>query len=731
VTLFDRLLGRNNGNGHGRARLALSAKREELLRAKSGVTLTGDVGWSPVSPLFTLGGDVEVPDANNLIALNRKCSIISSAVAEIATGLAQAPLQLGVATEEDFDVVENDPRLELFYAVPGLPYGQLLALWATRLSLTGAAFSLRGKYAELGLDAELTPLPTHLVRQHSKGPTITGYEIVRREGEPVKVAPEEMLKLAYTDPASFCGWSSPLAAALTEWAIDQQRAKLTHEILKNRDIPGGFLGFTKDSPVTNLSKPQRQQLTEAMDDQCGAEAGRRGRLLFLPGGLQYTRGQEVSDIDLSFIASMSETRICAVLGVPPILLGLRAGLERSTFANYGEARSSFYREKLVPLWKFVADSLTQQLLEPDDGLEYRFDLRGIPELQEDVDARATRAALLFEKGIAKLDEARDMVGLAPVGGEDGEAFKAPPPSPFAAPAPGDQRPGDTDIPDGEKRLQGKSAARRQGEPSELEKVLLAEFREQQADILRAVGDGEPPPLSPPAAWQKRLADAARPVIFDAALDKARLTLRQVKGKTGRCDVHGKAALGSVEGSLEMIRPEVLALLEEQLQDFCSKVNKTTMKRLAEQVNVVTEAARVSNTLPDLAKAVKSVFEAFPEYRAWRIAVTEMNRASNASHVWASAATGEVKGYEVSVRADACPICQYLTADGKTTGIPVQGYVPVGTAVKEAGLVGGRVPPFHVNCLCALIPIFNDDPVPQFPDPPAGAMHEPRPAVWGD
>ena len=45
----------------------------------------------------------------------------------------------------------------------------------------------------------------------------------------------------------------------------------------------------------------------------------------------------------------TESRICSVLGVPPILISANVGLQRSTFSNYREARFSFHSETLEPL----------------------------------------------------------------------------------------------------------------------------------------------------------------------------------------------------------------------------------------------------------------------------------------------------------------------------------------------------------------------------------------------
>lgn len=101
---------------------------------------------------------------------------------------------------------------------------------------------------------------------------------------------------------------------------------------------------------------------------------------------------DFDELAFTDLRDISELALCQAFGVPPILAGVRYGLERSTFANYGEARRSFYEDSISPLWARFDDVLTLGLLPEFDAspnVALQFDTSDIPALQEDRNTRAT------------------------------------------------------------------------------------------------------------------------------------------------------------------------------------------------------------------------------------------------------------------------------------------------------------------------------------------------------
>ena len=69
-------------------------------------------------------------------------------------------------------------------------------------------------------------------------------------------------------------------------------------------------------------------------------------------------------------SSSRESRICAAMQVPPILVGAKVGLDRSTFTNYQEARKQLWEEAIFSLQgvgQYAADSANTLDLPPVMG----------------------------------------------------------------------------------------------------------------------------------------------------------------------------------------------------------------------------------------------------------------------------------------------------------------------------------------------------------------------------
>ena len=108
----------------------------------------------------------------------------------------------------------------------------------------------------------------------------------------------------------------------------------------------------------------------------------------------------------------------AVLGVPAIVAGLGAGLDRSTFTNFSEAREAAYESQIIPSQGVFGEDLRHQLLpnfEPDpEAFEVGFALSRVRVLQEDRMKQAGRLNTMVAGGWATVGEARREWGGLPV-----------------------------------------------------------------------------------------------------------------------------------------------------------------------------------------------------------------------------------------------------------------------------------------------------------------------------
>jgi phage portal protein BeeE len=129
-------------------------------------------------------------------------------------------------------------------------------------------------------------------------------------------------------------------------------------------------------------------------------------------------GLNPSELDLSKLRMIPESRVAAVTGIPAAMLQFMVGLENGTsYASYKEARQQGYESVVIPIQRTIARQLTKQLLPEFDrtkGAVYAFDITQVRVLQEDRDSLYKRAVLaLSQGGLSRNEFARSLGKEAP------------------------------------------------------------------------------------------------------------------------------------------------------------------------------------------------------------------------------------------------------------------------------------------------------------------------------
>jgi HK97 family phage portal protein len=688
----------------------------EYFDAKRQVTLTSQTGWAPIianTQLFT-GYDTKA-----LSDIYSKSDLVFACIREKATSFSEAPIEVGRYTDDGFEPVEGHEALRLFYDNPYYSYVQLMELIIARLDLTGAAFVMLDKFKNrLGVGG-IVPVPTHIVRMVTEGPEIKKY-VIRTGDREVEAEPDEICPICYLDPSTYRGYTSPLAAAIREYQIDCERQNITQETLKNKDIPGLIL-----SSAERLNSDQREMLKASLAASVGRASGDRARSIVLPNGISVEDTAANHDINFEHINGLSESRIAMVFGVPLILVGAKTGIDAATYSNYGTARKSFYRETMQPLWAFVADTLTRYLL-PDVDLDFRFRTEDIGEMKEEANDIADRAALLFEKGVATLNESRQMVGLPPVEGGDETKQPAPVVAPIA-PSNSSEEEGEMEgkaarlDPDGWPMpvpVGGEGPNGKLPQEDELAKVIAEEFASQKRAYIDniktgATVDGEALVNSMGARMGAIMLSAAEKRAYDRLVEIAK-----------------KAGLGEqenfVQSRFDLVRPGLERQIRNQSIKISSEAWGTTKKQTDKRIAAMRQAlvdAGVSgpNTVKALSEAVARSFGIAEGSRSQTIAATEMSRAVHAAQVYSDAASGIIAGYIPEVSDDACELCQQYDEEGNPTGSALFGFTSMEDALSQvnsgayAKTDGTNttisLPPYHPNCRCAVTEIFTDETIP--------------------
>lgn len=206
---------------------------------------------------------------------------------------------------------------------------------------------------------------------------------------------------------------APMRAVLAEVFTDEEAANYTATVLRRMGVPG--LVVSPKTAEGGQVPPGDVEATKAYFDS-EFTGDKRGGTLVMGDPIDITTvGFSPKDMDVRALRRVPEERITAILGVPAIVVGLGAGLDRSTFANYAEAREAAYESRIIPDQRILAAEIRFQLLPDFEPLpqKYRcgFDLSKVRVLQEDEDKLHERAREDFKAGLVTRAGALRMIGL--------------------------------------------------------------------------------------------------------------------------------------------------------------------------------------------------------------------------------------------------------------------------------------------------------------------------------
>ena len=212
------------------------------------------------------------------------------------------------------------------------------------------------------------------------------------------------------DPTNLRKGRSPLQSLVREVFTDDEAANMTASLLKNLGVPGLVI-----SPDKDTVSPQDADAVKAYV-KSRTTGDRRGEPIILGAATKVeTFGFNPQQMDLRQLRKIPEERISAVLGVPAIVAGLGAGLDRSTYSNMAEARDMAYESGIIPLQRLVASQTKHSLLSEytDDLTNYRvaYDLSEIRVLREDEDKLSARIIAQVTGGICKVRDAQRILSL--------------------------------------------------------------------------------------------------------------------------------------------------------------------------------------------------------------------------------------------------------------------------------------------------------------------------------
>lgn len=210
----------------------------------------------------------------------------------------------------------------------------------------------------------------------------------------------------------------PLKSAAQQILTDNRIAQYSKGVAES---PNPRMAVNPTDPNMPITQEQADYLQKQLSESLsGRNAGRAIVTSFPASITPFSFSPDQMAIDV--LNKLPETRIPAVFGIPPIVLHLLAGLERSTFSNMSEAREAATEEFLVPMWTQIAECFGDALGDDFDferkRLEMRFNLTDVRALNEDVNELHKRVRDDFGSNLISRATALQKIGEEPQAGDE-------------------------------------------------------------------------------------------------------------------------------------------------------------------------------------------------------------------------------------------------------------------------------------------------------------------------
>lgn len=658
-------------------------------------------------------------------------AIVYSCVREIARSAPSARLQVKKRLAQGQTEIWEDHPLQavLDYPNPQQSAFDFIELLNTYLNLDGNVFIVREMAGKRTTKLWL-PRPDRMTPVVARGAAVweakglLGFVYTSESGEKVGFLPDEVFHIKFPNPYDPTGGLGrgipPLMSAAAEADIDNTATQFTRSIFKNGLVPSGLLkskNILSDTEVARIRARLRSQYG-------GVE--KAGETMILDADAEYQKmGLDMTEVAFPDLRAISETRICSTFKVPPILVGIKAGLDASTYSNYTQARRSMWEDNIVPTNLKLAEKLTSGLkdeLGPSGLLQFNFD--AVVALQEDRSLRFARSNQGVMGGWLTVNEARREVGISPVIG--GDVFLRPLMSSSVDDGPGDAstKPGKAlrvinseetaksgkkllteGVVDGEEvnekryrefdriahahELAFLKAARGRFEIEKQE--IEARIRAEKALIKKNAWD---------EVWKSVQAYLVR-IMDDWAAEFEPLIMALTKDQT--------AAWAAVLGiSWDITNPEVENFIRQYAYKFAEGISNSTSGTLRE---LFARANDEGWAMPRVIDEVQGVYSGWDFLRSEMIARSETIRASNAGAEEAYRQGGVVETeWWATLDERTCDFCGAMHQQKHATGSVwySQGSsMTVGerTLVMDYGDV--VYPPLHPDCRCTVLPVIEE------------------------
>jgi HK97 family phage portal protein len=688
-----------------------------------------------------------------------KNAIVHACIREISRSAPSARLQVRRRLPNAQTEVWEGHPLQKLLDRPNQHQGQkaFIELYYTYLNIDGNAFIIRVREGRKTKELWL-PRPDRM-RPVIKDRDLVGYVYVTETGERIPWLADEVIHIKEPNPSDpFEGLGrglAPLSAAAVETDVDNRATAFMKKFFDNAAVPFGLL---KSKNI--LSDPEVHRIRARIKEQYSGEQNWH-EIMILDADAEYQRmGLNLEEMAFTDLRAISETRICAVFKVPPILVGIKAGLDASTYSNYTQARRAMWEDKIIPDNGKLSDELSTDFADElgQDGL-ITHDYSNVVALQEDRNNRFSRANQGVNGGWITVNEGRREVGLAPVRG--GDVFLRPLMSQATTPE-GGKGLARVEVP----LLPELKGILRKGENAGAWEQWGALIHKRRDRVARA--------------WEMRFLNAAKD-RFEAESREIEALLKKFKSRKGQKEILWgdvtSELFGYISGSGQPLweatftpllkgllddqgeewsdelgidwdfqNPEVQAFLRQYSLKFADQIGATTKEGLR---LLLLQAQEEGWQITRLILEVGRLYEGWQTFqRAEMIARSETIRALNAGANEAYRLAGVTeKQWYASLDERSCPFCAQMhekviavesnfmnRGESLTVDIPdgvdaadllleyksvggdrwawAGGFVVVDRKARTVTLTANYdnvgFPPLHPNCRCTILPVVRSE-----------------------
>mgnify|MGYP005854342411 CR=1 FL=1 len=632
------------------------------------------------------------PDMKSGEFVNAYKGWVFACINAIADDTATLDLRLEKRVNKDeWQKVESHPALDLLRKVNSFnTFSDLIIATQSFLELEGDHFwyLVRGTNSQKIL--EIWPLdPTRMSVVKDDVAFVKGYVYHNEKGKEIPFDINEVLHFKRFNPHNpYRGLGTVQAAAL-EIDIDNFSGQWNKNFFYNSAMPSGVLEMDG-----TLTTEQYERLKAKWDAQHrGLENAQK--LAILEGGLKF-KPITMSQRDMDFLEQRKFSRdgILGIFRVPKAVIGITEDVNR---ANAEATEYVFAKRVIKPKMQFIVDRLNEFYL-PLFGVntsEMRFTYTD--PVPRNLEYELQRKETGLRSGFYTINEVREEEGKEPLPYGDVVYFPV-----NLMPLGMTSASGGSATRDYEEKLDDqkpkKDIQTKDAEfsvdrrvvfiASEIDRTkgMFADiFLQQKSDYLRK--------LQYYKSVQKfSLQELEQGMFGDVTKWLVILSKPLTELLRSSVTYAGKEAIRQtgVSISFDMANPRVVTWLEVHALQSATEVNDTMKDEVR---RILVEAVTSGKSITDIAGEISKFYEEQTEWRALRIARTEVIAGYN---------EGSLEGYRQS-----CVVKKkrWLTAQDDRVDEHCLKNERQGELNLESEFVsGGKAPPVHPNCRCTLLPI---------------------------